>query len=394
MAMYTWRVGLVAAVLGCTLLLHAACTDGAAPRDSGAVRIMVGTTGADLDPDGYSVVVDGGTGQAIGVNGTMTFTGLSAGSHSVALAGIAANCAATGANPRSVDVVGRDTVQTAFNVSCTAPVARILFVGERSGTIQVYVMNPDGSAQSRLTSDSLGALDPDWSPDHTQFVYASIRGISDPYFLRGYYAIATKNADGSGGTVLAYLDDTFEPRPAWSPDGSKIAFFYDQSSSGGQIFLINADGTGMRQFTTSGANIGVAWSPDGSKIALSAYGGSGYDIFVKDVNGSGLAQLTTTAGATDRAPAWSHDGGRIAFVSNRDGNDEIYVMNADGSGQTRLTTDPGVDYAPTWSPDGSQIAFHSDRSGALQVYVMNADGSGLTQLTTDPTGAGYPSWGR
>jgi Tol biopolymer transport system component len=276
----------------------------------------------------------------------------------------------------------------------TATVARILFVGERSGSIQVYVMNPDGSAQTRLTVDSLGALDPDWSPDRTQFVYASIRGISDPYLLRGYYAITKKNADGSGGTVLAYLDDTFEPRPVWSPDGSKIAFFYDQSSSGGQIFLINADGTGMRQFTTSGANIGVAWSPDGSKIAVSAYGGSGYDIFAKDVNGSGLAQLTTTAGATDRSPAWSHDGGRIAFVSNRDGNDEIYVMNADGSGQTRLTTDPGVDFAPTWSPDGSKIAFHSDRSGTLQVYVMNADGSGLTQLTTDPTGAGYPSWGR
>ena len=226
------------------------------------------------------------------------------------------------------------------------------------------------------------------------FVYSSIHGITDPVFLRGYYAIVVRNADGSGGRTLVNLDDTFEPAPAWSPDGSKIAFFYDQAGSGGQIFLINGDGTGMRQFTNAGANIGVAWSPDGSKIALSSYGGSGYDIFVKDVSGSSLTQLTTTAGATDRFPSWSPDGARIAFVSDRDGNEEIYVMNADGSGQTRLTTDPGVDYAPTWSADGSQIAFHSDRSGTLQVYVMNADGSGLTRLTNDPTGAGYPNWGR
>src|SRR5438034_11583884 len=106
----------------------------------------------------------------------------------------------------------------------------------------------------------------------------------------------------------------------------------------------------MRLLTNAGANIGVAWTPDGSKIALSSYGGSGYDSFVKDVSGSSLTQLTTTAGATDRFPSWS--------------------------------------------PDGSQIAFHSDRSGTLQVYVMNADGSGLTRLTNDPTGAGYPNWGR
>jgi Tol biopolymer transport system component len=381
------------AVLVLAWLLGAGCSDSTGPK-TGAIRVTVTTTGAELDRNGYSLALDGGAGQAIPVNDTITLAGLSAGSHDVLLSGLPTNCAVAAANPRAVDVVSGATAYVAFAVTCVAGPGRILFVSERSGTIQIFVMNADGSAQVQLTSDSLGALDPNWSPDGTTFVYSSIRGITDPLFLRGYYAIVVKNADGSGGRTLVNLDDTFEPAPAWSPDGSKIAFFYDQSNSGGQIFLINADGTGMRQFTTSGANIGVAWSPDGSKIALSAYGGSGYDIFVKDVNGSGLAQLTTTAGATDRAPAWSHDGGRIAFVSDRDGNEEIYVMNADGSGQTRLTTDPGVDYAPTWSPDGSKIAFHSDSSGTLQVYVMNADGSGLTQLTNDPTGAGYPSWGR
>ena len=374
------------------VVLAAGCNESNGPN-TGAIRVTVTTTGAELDRNGYSIALDGGAGQAIPVNDTMTLAGLSAGSHHILLSGLAVNCAVA-ANPRPVAVVGGATAQVAFSVTCVATPGRILFVSERSGAIQIHVMNADGSAQVQLTSDSLGALDPNWSPDGTMFVYSSIRGITDPVFLRGYYAIVVKNADGSGGRTLVNLDDTFEPAPVWSPDGSTIAYVNVAAGSGGQIFLVNADGTGLRQFTNGGTNIGVAWSPDGSRIAFSTYGGSGYDLFVKDVNGSSLTQLTTTAGATDRFPSWSPDGARIAFVSDRDGNEEIYVMNADGSGQTRLTTDPGVDYAPTWSPDGSKIAFHSDRSGTLQVYVMNADGSGLTQLTTDPTGAGYPSWGR
>jgi Tol biopolymer transport system component len=375
------------------LLLTAGCSESTGPS-TGAIQLTVTTTGPELDPNGYRLAVDGEAGQAIPVNDTITLAGLSAGSHDVLLSGLAANCAVAAANPRAVDVVGGVTADVAFAVTCVAGPGRILFVSERSGTIQIFVMNADGSAQVQLTSDSLGALDPNWSPDGTTFVYSSIRGITDPLFLRGYYAIVVKNADGSGGRTLVSLDDTFEPAPASSPDGSTIAYVDQVAGSGGQVFLVNADGTGLRRFTDGGTNIGVAWSPDGSKIAFSTFGGSGYDLFVKDVTGSSVAQLTTTAGATDRFPSWSPDGTRIAFVSDRDGNEEIYVMKADGSGQTRLTNDPGVDYAPTWSPDGSKIAFHSDRSGTLQVYVMNADGSGLTQVTNDPTAAGYPSWGR
>ena len=375
-----WQIAVLMAVAGCA-------KDSTAPASTGTLRVATSTGGTDL-PAGYNVRVDSGSQAAVAANGIVVFSKLSAGSHRVTLTSIAENCSPSGSNPRSVDVIASATAAVAFDVACTAK--RILFVGERSGSPQVYVMNPDGSGQTQITHDSLGGLDPAWSPDRTRFVYASVRGFTDPVFLRGYYAITVRNADGSDSAVLADLSDTFEPAPAWSPDGKTIAFWYANAGSSG-IYLMKADGTGLRQFW-GGGNIGVAWSPDGSKIALSAYGGSGYNIFVKDVNGPGVTQLTTTAGATDRRPSWSPDGTRIAFVSNRDGNDEIYVMHADGSGQTRLTTDPAEDFAPMWSPDGTKIAFQSNRSGTLQIYVMNADGSALTQLTTDATGAGYPSW--
>src|SRR2546425_13165379 len=102
-----------------------------------------------------------------------------------------------------------------------------------------------------------------------------------------FRSIVVKNADGSGARTLVNLDDTFEPAPAWSPDGSTIAYVDVVPGSGGQIFLVNADGTGLGQFTNGGTNIGVAWSPDGSKIAFSTYGGARPDPFSPGQKGKG-----------------------------------------------------------------------------------------------------------
>ena len=383
---------LVAAML--VSMLAAGCNDSTGPS-TGAAQVTVTTIGVELDTNGYSVAIDGGAGHLIPVNDTMTFTGLSAGSHGVLLAGLASNCATQGeANPRTVNVVAGVTARVAFSVTCVATRGRILFASDRSGTPQIHTMNSDGTGVTQLTSDTVGAEYPRWSPDGTKFVYASLRSIPDPIFTLGDYVLVVRNADGSGGRALAYLNHVFVPVPSWSPDGSRIAFVSNVVGSGLQIFVVNADGTGLRQFANLSVNIGVAWSPDGSKIALSAYGGAKYNIFVLDVNDATRTQLTSTPGGTDREPAWSPDGSRIAFVSDRDGDDEIYVMNADGSGQIRLTTSAGLDLWPAWSPDGSQIAFDSHRDGNIQIYVMNVDGSGQLPITRDAWNDMMPSWAR
>src|SRR5437870_11543953 len=97
-------------------LLAAGCSDSTGPK-TGAVQVSVTTTGVELDTNGYSVAIDGGVGHAIPVNGTMTFAGLSSGSHGVLLAGLASNCGAVGAaNPRPVEVVAGDTAHVTFAV--------------------------------------------------------------------------------------------------------------------------------------------------------------------------------------------------------------------------------------------------------------------------------------
>ena len=180
---------------------------------------------------------------------------------------------------------------------------------------------------------------------------------------------------------------------AWSPDGRKLAFLNDGGC--GPILLQplcrESDGSGLRNLTSKLAAAAVvlvtgpasdpAWSPDGQKLAfVRLNAGLGEPIYVVKADGSGLRNLTPKPVGAYADPAWSPDGRKLAFVSDRDGNSEVYVMNANGSGQRNLTRNPAYDADPAWSPDGRKIAFVSNRDGNYGVYVMNADGSGQRRL--------------
>ena len=129
-------------------------------------------------------------------------------------------------------------------------------------------------------------------------------------------------------------------------------------------------------------------SEDG-KIAFESDRDGDFEVFVMNADGTGVTQLTNNDD-WDAVPAWSPNGKQIAFVSDRDGDLEIFVMNADGTGVTRLTDHDADDWGPVWSPNGKQIVFTSDRYGDEEIFVMNADGSNVVSLGQQ----GYPtSWG-
>jgi len=233
----------------------------------------------------------------------------------------------------------------------------------------------------RLTNH--GAWQPAWSPDGTRIAFASAHNVDRRMDI--YWAYA----DGSGMKRLTSNNRSDDMFPTWSPDGTRIAFASDRDG-GWEIYVMDADGSDMKRLTNNSAwDLASSWSPDGTRIAFVSDRDGGWEIYVMDADGSGVERLTNNNGSY---PAWSPDGTRIAFASDRYGYVEIYVMDADGSGVKWLTSNSCWDMYPAWSPDGTEIAFASDRHGDSEIYVMDADGSGVKRLTNNRRRDVQPAW--
>ena len=236
----------------------------------------------------------------------------------------------------------------------------------------ISVVAADGSGERRLTGGHVAG----WSPDSQRIAFTKRSGpngrVSDVYVV---------NADGSGQRRLTH--STHDAATAWLPNG-RIAF-----TRGNAVYVMSADGSRQlnltREWRLEGWFAGgvVLWSPDGRKIAFTSTRDGTPDIYVVNADGSGLRRLTRGPG-NEGSLAWSPEGQRIAFTRSPDGKvSDVYVIDADGSGQRRLTRRGAQ---PLWSPDGRTIAFRSGRDGNLEVYVMNADGTAQRRLTRTPSG--------
>jgi Tol biopolymer transport system component len=168
---------------------------------------------------------------------------------------------------------------------------------------------------------------------------------------------------------------------------------------------MNVDGSAQTNITNNVSTIDSepAWSPDGTEIAFSRCCVPGptalnFEVFTTRPDGTGLTNLTNDP-SIDGEPNWSPDGTKIAFSSNRSGNLDIYTMNKDGTGVRRLTDNPAHDFSPAWSPDGAKFAFARFMPGdpgdiSEQIYVMSADGTQVTNISPfgrDPDWQALPS---
>lgn len=277
--------------------------------------------------------------------------------------------------------VTAESGETSGSIAAVVP-GKIGFASRRDGNYEMYLVNADGTAPTRITHDEASDFSPTWSPDGTKVAARSDRD--------GNGEIYTFNPDGTRPTNLSNHPD-FDTSPSWSPDGSKLAF-YTSRDGNYEIYAVNATGTGLTRLTNDAASDRwPAWSPAGTTIAFTSGRDGDFEIYRVDADGTGLTRLTNDP-ATDWVPVWAPDGSKIAFRSDRDGGDDVFVMNPDGSDQTNLTGSPGTDRDPAWSPDGTRIAFASDRDGTLDIFVMDADGSNLEKLTDNSAHDLDPVW--
>ncbi len=275
---------------------------------------------------------------------------------------------------------------------------KIAFVSNRDGKFMLYVMNNDGTDQTRLSSEFSTVRKPRWSPDGTKLLFL----YSDSWYTDNK-KLGVISADGSQPVKLGNILVAQDIDQQWSADSTKIVFY------SGTIQVINADGSNLASLVKGSY---PKWSPDGSHIAFI----SSSELYIMGADGSDQIRVDTPGGGKEGL-VWSPDSRRLAY--QRDG---IHIVNSDGSGyQTfnlpdlvqdvmwspngnkiifttlRLRAkDPSMrmrvqvldvvsgsvsDLAygirPAWSPDGTKIAFTSNED----IYVMNANGTNRVKLT-------------
>lgn len=216
------------------------------------------------------------------------------------------------------------------------------------------------------------------------------------------YDIYTVCPDGSQLVNLTN-DPADDVNPAWSPDGTQIAFSSSRSDHF-QLYLMSADGKTLSPLTSDYENQFPVWLPDGKHIAFRTDDGKGL-FWWRVMDLESLEVTTLSEPSYDffyQTPAWSPDGKRIAYMSlveqqeRNDGSAQLHVRNVDGTNDIALTNDVWANVNPKWSPDGSKIAFLSERSGTYEMfalYMMNEDGTDVQKLTETayPADAVY-SW--
>ncbi|HKP51742.1 MAG TPA: hypothetical protein VJ183_03725 [Chloroflexia bacterium] len=280
-----------------------------------------------------------------------------------------------------------------------SPLGRISFLrGNADGTRDVYVVDPDGSRQERVTNGIFIEGLTSWSPDG-RYIVAQIsqEGIST-------IARITVGTDNKGGEVAALTSDMMvdgtdkkadSALPAWSPDGSLIAFQSKKEGGNFQVYVMDRDGNNKRRISSGQAvAIQPSWSPDGKSITYVGGGkvdmGEPKELYTVGLEG-GTPKQITTGGKDISKPTWSPDGKYILYLDNlSDRFSDIMIMNADGSSPRKLA-DGVRGSSPQFNPAGDKLLYYFVSMPLMTTPSGGASAVVGSDIFTVPTAGGQPA---
>ena len=266
---------------------------------------------------------------------------------------------------------------------------KIYFVSSRTGSKEIWAMDYDGQNQHALTHLGSTSLSPRISPDNTRLAFASLgrEGWSIRMYSLELNRLVAFPSGTAGGSNFS---------PAWSGDGTKIAFSSARTGDP-EIWVADSNGGNLRRVTTfRGPDIAPTWNPRTNAQIAWVSGRTGLpQIYTMDQDGSNVQRITDGGYAV--SPSWSPNGQLLAFSWNRKygpgdpGGGDIHVIDIASKKYLQITHESGSNDYPSWAPDGRHIVFERAIGGHTEIWTMLADGTEQHQLTH--TGNNFmPNW--